>query len=40
MHQQHLPAQLGSGIAYVPGAILPCLIGMAGSFLAGLLALK
>jgi undecaprenyl-diphosphatase len=40
IHQNHVQTQLGSSERYLSGAILPSLIGMACSFLAGLLALK
>jgi undecaprenyl-diphosphatase len=40
IHQNHVQRQLGSSAGYLSGAILPSLIGMVCSFLAGLLALK
>jgi undecaprenyl-diphosphatase len=40
IHQNHVQTQLGSSERYLSGAILPSLIGMACSFLVGLLALK
>jgi undecaprenyl-diphosphatase len=40
IHQNHEQTQLGSSAGYLSSAILPSLIGMVCSFLAGLLALK
>jgi len=40
VHQHHVQAQLDSSTGYLSGAILPSLLGMVCSFLAGLLALK